>query len=46
MTARVDDLPISEALSLVHHDIHCNVKKAPAKTANKREADDTDLEIR
>ena len=32
--------------SLVHHDIHCNVKKAPAKTANKREADDTDLEIR
>ena len=32
--------------SLVHHDLHCNVKKAPAKTANKRKADDPDLEIR
>jgi membrane-associated protease RseP (regulator of RpoE activity) len=25
--------------SLVHHDLHCNVKKAPAKSANKRKAD-------
>jgi S1-C subfamily serine protease len=31
--------------SLVHHDLHCNVKKAPAKTANKRKAD-SDPEIR
>jgi membrane-associated protease RseP (regulator of RpoE activity) len=31
--------------SLVHHDLHCNVKKAPAKTAGKRKAD-SDLEIR
>jgi membrane-associated protease RseP (regulator of RpoE activity) len=31
--------------SLVHHDLHCNVKKAPAKTADKREAD-PDVEIR
>ena len=26
-------------VSLVHHDINCNVKKAPAKTARKRKAD-------
>jgi membrane-associated protease RseP (regulator of RpoE activity) len=31
--------------SLVHHDLRCNVKKAPAKSANKRKAD-SDLEIR
>jgi PDZ domain len=31
--------------SLIHHDINCNVKKAPAKTAHKRKAD-PDLEIR
>ena len=31
--------------SLVHHDLHCNVKKAPAKSANKRKGD-SDLEIR
>jgi membrane-associated protease RseP (regulator of RpoE activity) len=30
--------------SLVQHDIHCNVKKAPAKSASKRKAD-PDLEI-
>jgi membrane-associated protease RseP (regulator of RpoE activity) len=37
--------------SLVHHDLHCNVKKAPVKTASKRKADpdpdaDADVEIR
>jgi S1-C subfamily serine protease len=32
--------------SLVHHDLNCNVKKAPAKTAKKREADPDDVEIR
>ena len=32
--------------SLVHHDLHCNVKKAPAKTAKKPEADPDDVEIR
>jgi membrane-associated protease RseP (regulator of RpoE activity) len=35
--------------SLVHHDLHCNVKKAPPKTANKPKADpdaDDDIEIR
>jgi membrane-associated protease RseP (regulator of RpoE activity) len=31
--------------SLVHHDLHCNVKKAPAKSVSKRKAD-SDLEIR
>ena len=31
--------------SLVHHDLHCNVKKAPAKTTGKHKAD-SDLEIR
>jgi membrane-associated protease RseP (regulator of RpoE activity) len=31
--------------SLVHHDLHCNVKKAPAKSANKRKAE-SDLKIR
>jgi S1-C subfamily serine protease len=33
--------------SLVHHDLHCNVKKASAKTAKKPEADADDVvEIR
>ena len=33
--------------SLVHHDVHCNVKKVPAKTAKKPEADSDDVvEIR
>ena len=31
--------------SLVHHDLRCNVKKAPTKTAKKRQ-DDQDIEIR
>jgi membrane-associated protease RseP (regulator of RpoE activity) len=31
--------------SLVHHDLHCNVKKAPAKSVSKRKADSA-LEIR
>ena len=33
-------------VSLVHHDINCNVKKAPAKTAKKHEAESDDVEIR
>jgi S1-C subfamily serine protease len=32
--------------SLVLHDLHCNVKKATAKTARKRKADPDDVEIR
>ncbi len=32
--------------SLVHHDLHCNVKKATAKTAKKRKTDPDDVEIR
>ena len=29
-----------------HHDVHCNVKKAPAKTASKHKADpDSDVEV-
>jgi membrane-associated protease RseP (regulator of RpoE activity) len=34
--------------SLIHHDLNCNVKKAPAKIAKKREADPDpdDVEIR
>ena len=31
--------------SLIHHDLHCNVKKAPAKAARKRKIE-TDVEIR
>jgi membrane-associated protease RseP (regulator of RpoE activity) len=34
--------------SLIHHDLHCNVKKAPAKTAKKPPETDSDdvVEIR
>ena len=32
--------------SLVHHDLHCNVKKAPAKISKKQRSDPDDLEIR
>jgi S1-C subfamily serine protease len=32
--------------SLAHHDLECNVKKAPAKTAKKRKAEPDDVEIR
>jgi S1-C subfamily serine protease len=32
--------------SLVHHDLRCNVKKAPAKTAKKQKAEPDDVEIR
>jgi membrane-associated protease RseP (regulator of RpoE activity) len=35
--------------SLIHHDLHCNVKKAAPKTASKPKADpddDADIEIR
>ncbi len=33
-------------VSLVHHDLRCNVKKATAKTAKKPRIDPDDLEIR
>jgi S1-C subfamily serine protease len=32
--------------SLVHHDLRCNVKKAPAKTAKQHKAEPDDVEIR
>ncbi len=32
--------------SLVHHDLRCNVKKAPAKTSKKHKAEPDDVEIR
>ncbi len=32
--------------SLVHHDLHCNVKKVAAKAAKKSEPDPDDIEIR
>ena len=35
----------TRGVSLAHHDLHCNVKKAPAKTAKKRKAE-PDIEIR
>jgi membrane-associated protease RseP (regulator of RpoE activity) len=33
-------------ISLIHHDLHCNVKKAPAKTAKKAKTDSDVVEIR
>jgi S1-C subfamily serine protease len=32
--------------SLVHHDLRCNVKRPPAKTAGKHKADPGDVDIR
>jgi S1-C subfamily serine protease len=31
--------------SLIHHDLRCNVKKAPAKTAKKHKADADEVDI-